>query len=78
MSVRTFACCEASISVILTSGTCSMYVLACTVVATSADFMSVASTVLAKGLDFLAQASSVNCVGDFWQSREKCPDLPQL
>ena len=78
MFVRTFACCEASISVISTSGTCSMYVLAYTVVAVSTNFMFVTSAVLVKGLDFLAQASSVNCVSDFWQSQEKCPDLLQL
>ena len=78
MSVRTFAYCETGISVILTSSTCLMYVLVCTVVATSTDFMSVASTVLVKGLDFLAQASSIDCVSDFWQSQEKCLDLLQL
>ena len=65
MSVRTFAYYETSILVISTSGTCSMYVLAHTVVAVSTDFMSVTSAVLAKRLDFLAQASSVDCVGDF-------------
>ena len=78
VSVRTFAYCEASISVISTSGTCSMYVLVCAVVATSTDFMSVTSAALTKGLDFLTQASSINCVGDFQQSQEKCPDLLQL
>ena len=55
-----------------------MYVLVCAVVATSTDFMSVTSATLVKGLDFLAQASSIDCVGDFWQSQEKCPDLLQL
>ena len=78
VSVRTFAYCEAGISVILTSSTCSMYVLVHTIVATGVDFMSVASTVLAKRLDFLAWASSVDCVSDFQQSWEKCPDLLQL
>ena len=78
MSVKTFAYCKTSISVILTSNTCLMYVLVCTIVATSTNFMSVAFIMLVKGLDFLAWAFSINCVGDFQQLQKKCPDLLQL